>query len=58
MGITIEPTGGLSNYLRVIFSYYQYTRQKNIQLNCVGILEPMNKIISDKIKQKIKNKQK
>ena len=35
MGITIEPTGGLSNYLRVIFSYYQLTRKNNIQLNVI-----------------------
>tara|TARA_Y100000389_G_scaffold204376_1_gene256581 strand:+ start:3170 stop:3847 length:678 start_codon:yes stop_codon:yes gene_type:complete len=35
MGITIQPTGGLSNYLRVIFSYYQYTRENNIELNVI-----------------------
>ena len=35
--ITIQPTGGLSNYLRVIFSYYQYTSENNLELNVIWI---------------------
>ena len=35
--ITIQPTGGLCNYLRVIFSYYEYTRKNNLELNIIWI---------------------
>ncbi len=35
--ITIQPTGGLCNYLRVIFSYYEYTRKNNLELNVIWI---------------------
>lgn len=30
--ITIQPVGGLCNYLRVIFSYYVYATNMNEQL--------------------------
>jgi len=35
--ITIHPIGGLCNRLRVIFSYYEYTRKNNLQLNVIWI---------------------
>ena len=35
--ITIKPTGGLCNYLRVIFSYYEYARSINSELNVIWI---------------------
>ena len=35
--ITIQPTGGLCNYLRTIFSYYEYTRKNNLELNVIWI---------------------
>jgi len=35
--ITIKPTGGLCNYLRVIFSYYEYARKNNLELNVIWI---------------------
>lgn len=35
--ITIQPTGGLCNYLRVIFSYYEYTSENNLELNIIWI---------------------
>jgi len=30
--IVIKPKGGLCNYLRVVFSYYNYTKSKNLLL--------------------------
>lgn len=33
--ITIKPTGGLCNYLRVLFSYYEYARKNNLKLNVI-----------------------
>ena len=38
--ITICPQGGLCNYLRVVFSYYEYARQNNIELNVIWISTP------------------
>ena len=35
--IIIKPTGGLCNYLRVIFSYYEYARKNNSELNVIWI---------------------
>ena len=35
--ITIQPYGGLCNYLRTIFSYYAYTRKNNLELNVIWI---------------------
>jgi hypothetical protein len=35
--LTIQPTGGLCNFLRVIFSYYEYTRKNNLELNIIWI---------------------
>ena len=35
--ITIYPTGGLCNYLRVIFSYYEYAKSINSKLNVIWI---------------------
>mgnify|MGYP006118721935 FL=1 len=35
--ITIKPTGGLCNYLRVVFSYYEYARSINSELNVIWI---------------------
>jgi len=35
--ITIQPTEGLCNYLRVIFSNYEYTRKNNLELNVIWI---------------------
>ena len=39
--ITIKPIGGLCNYLRVIFSYYEYTRKNNLELNIIWIKSSM-----------------
>lgn len=36
--ITIKPTGGLCNYLRVIFSYYEYARSIISELNIIWII--------------------
>ena len=33
--ITIIPTGGLCNYLRVVFSYYEYANSINSELNVI-----------------------
>uniref|UniRef100_A0A6C0J8K2 Glycosyltransferase n=1 Tax=viral metagenome TaxID=1070528 RepID=A0A6C0J8K2_9ZZZZ len=35
--IIIKPTGGLCNYLRVIFSYYEYARKNNSELHVIWI---------------------
>lgn len=35
--ITIQPTGGLCNYLRVLFSYYEYALSINTELNVIWI---------------------
>ena len=35
--ITIQPIGGLCNYLRTIFSYYEYTSENNLELNVIWI---------------------
>ncbi len=35
--ITIIPEDGLCNYLRVVFSYYKYTRENNLKLNVIWI---------------------
>ena len=35
--ITILPIGGLSNYLRVLFSYYEYCQNNNLKLNVIWI---------------------
>ena len=35
--ITVYPGGGLSNYLRVIFSYYEYAESINSELNVIWI---------------------
>lgn len=35
--ITIQPIGGLCNYLRTIFSYYEYTRKNNLELNVIWL---------------------
>ena len=39
--IIIKPTGGLCNYLRVIFSYYEYARKNNSELNVIWIEDVM-----------------
>ena len=36
--ITVQPIGGLCNYLRVIFSYYEYARSVNLELNVIWII--------------------
>ena len=33
--VTIRPIGGLCNYLKVIFSYYEYARKNNLKLNVI-----------------------
>ena len=33
--IIIEPEGGLCNYLRVIFSYYNYANSLNTELSVI-----------------------
>jgi hypothetical protein len=33
--ITIQPIGGLCNYLRVVFSYYEYAKSINTQLHVI-----------------------
>ena len=38
--ITIQPTGGLCNYLRVIFSYNEYAIKNNLALNVIWIKTP------------------
>jgi hypothetical protein len=35
--IIIKPTGGLCNYLRVVFSYYEYAIKNNLELNVIWI---------------------
>jgi hypothetical protein len=35
--ITIHPIGGLCNYLRVLFSYYEYATSINSELNVIWI---------------------
>lgn len=35
--ITILPIGGLSNYLRVLFSYYEYCQYNNLKLTVIWI---------------------
>ena len=35
--ITIKPTGGLCNYLRVVFSWYQHAKHLNLELNVIWI---------------------
>ena len=38
--LTIQPTGGLCNYLRVIFSYYEYAKTINSELNVIWLITP------------------
>jgi hypothetical protein len=33
--ITIQPIGGLCNYLRVVFSYYEFAKKNNMVLNVI-----------------------
>ena len=35
--ITIKPTGGLCNYLRCVFSYYEYARSINSELTVIWV---------------------
>ena len=35
--ITIKPIGGLCNYLRVMFSYYEYAKSINTQLHVIWL---------------------
>ena len=35
--LTIKPTGGLGNMLRCIFSFYEYTKSINTELNVIWI---------------------
>ena len=38
--ITIIPTSGLCNYLRVIFSYYECAKKNNLKLNVIWYVTP------------------
>jgi hypothetical protein len=38
--LTILPTGGLCNYLRVVFSYYKYAMSINTELNVIWLITP------------------